>query len=257
LKYPRPGIVIQKHNTSHRRFHLCRNMTVPKIWALLAWGAAAAASPALTRHQTIDSSFLLDIQPTKAVLSRTIVEEATFTTRVRTYITTSSVTVVANVEGTKPKANPEPVEGRTAADLDPSLQIVFLVLRTLFGLASVVVAIFFGHKQLSITTNQSNANRTNHSDDDVELGRLNVASGESHIITDLTTHNSHTFDVAFIRTLASGMVHVANELKYHLVAVWSSMRHPDELVLPSVVPVRPEPPKAGHQQQMHPAEPHD
>jgi len=220
-----------------------------RILLLLAWGAVAAAS---FRTQTTESSL-----PTRAVLLHTTFEASTLITRPSITTATSSIASTStNVAHLKPEATPETVEGRTTADLDPSLQIVFLVLGTLFGLASVVVAIFFGHKQLSITTNQSNANRTNHSDDDVELGRLNVASGESHIITDLTTHNSHTLDVAFIRTLASGMVHVANELKSHLVAVWSFMRHPGDLVLPSVVAVRPEPPNAGQEQQMHPAEPH-
>jgi hypothetical protein len=235
-------------------------MTIPniRIWLLLAWGAVAAAS-SVTRHQTTESSFLSDIPPTRAALSHTTVEASTLITRLSINTATSSIASTStNVADLKPETNPEPVESRTTADLDPSLQIVFLVLGTLFGLASVVVAIFFGHKQLSITTNQSNAER-NLSDDDVELGRLDLASDESHISTDLTAHNniSHTFDVAFIRTLASGMVHIANELKSHLVAIWSFMRHPDDLVLPSAVAAHAgEPPNAGHEQQMHAAEPH-
>jgi hypothetical protein len=118
-------------------------------------------------------------------------------------------------------------------------------------LASVVVAIFFGHKQLNITTNPSSAERN----DDVELAELDAASDR---VIDLTTRNhSHTLNVAFIRTLESATIHIANALQSHLVAIWTFMRHPGDLVLPSVVAVRSsESPNAGHEPQMHPAEPH-
>jgi hypothetical protein len=222
---------------------------------LLVWGAAAAA---VTRHQSIEFSSLSGMPPTRAVPSLTIVERATFTTRLETEVVTSSVNI-ANVEGTRPGANPETVQGRTATELDPSLQIVFLVLGTLFGLASVVVAVFFGYKQLSIATNQSIAGRNNNGrNDNVELGELDAASDEVHTINDPTTrNNSQHVNAEFLRNIETGVVQISKELKSHLVAIWSFVRNTGHR-LPLEPPFgRPGgPPHVGHQEHMRTDGPH-
>ena len=213
-----------------------------------------AAASFLTRHETIDSSFISGMLPTRAVSPLEIVDP----TRLETEVVTSSVNI-ANVEGTRPEANPETVQGRTATELDPSLQIVFLVLGTLFGLASVVVAVFFGYKQLSIATNQSIAGRnSNERNDDVELGELDVANDRVHTINDPTTrNNSQHVNAEFLRNIETGVVQISKELKSHLVAIWSVVRNTGHR-LPLEPPFgRPgEPPHVGHEEHMRTDGPH-
>lgn len=150
--------------------------------------------------------------------------------------------------------NPDTVEGRTAAEPDSSLQIVFLILGTLFALASVVVArlaIVFGYKQLSITTNQSNAER-NHVDVDVELGELDVFSDQADTTTDIATRNSPSVNEGFIRTLGTAIVQLSKALESQLAAIWSFVCHAGQRS-----PLAPpsgrlgEPPNAGHDQHIH------
>jgi hypothetical protein len=213
-----------------------------------------AAASFLTRHETIESSSISGMLPTRAVSPLAIVEGAIFTIRLETEVVTPSVNI-ANVEGTRPEATPETVQGRTATELDPSLQIVFLVLGTLFGLASVVVAVFFGYKQLSVATNQSIAGRnSNERNDDVELGELDVANDQVHTINDPTTrNNSQHVNAEFLRNIETGIVQISKELKSHLVAIWSFVRNRGQQ-LPLEPPFgRPdEPPHVGHDEHMRP-----
>jgi hypothetical protein len=220
-----------------------------KMWSflLLAWVVAATAT---NSHQTIESSFFSG-QPTRAVVSGTIVDEATLITRLSIETTTSSI---ASNSTNIAEIAPETVEGRTATELDPSLQIVFLVLGTLFALASVVVAVVFGYKQLSIAKNQSNAER-NHVDVDIELGDLNGVSDEAHTTADLATRNSLSVNEDLVRTLETAIVHLSNALAFRLVAVWSFVRHagqgsPLDLAPPSGRLGEP-PNNAGHEQHIH------
>jgi hypothetical protein len=225
-------------------------MPIPKLWLLLA-GCTVAIANSVTLNQTIDSSFSSGMLPTKAVLSRNIVEEATLINRLSIETTTSSVasnfTNIAEIA-------PETVEGRTAVEPDPSLQIVFLILGTLFALASVVVAIVFGCKQLSITKNQSNAER-NHVDVDVELGDLDVVSDQAHTTTDLATRNSPSVNEDFIRTLGTATVQLSNALESQLAAIWYFVRHAGQRSPLDLAPPSGrlgEPPNAGHDQHIHP-----
>jgi hypothetical protein len=217
------------------------------IWLLLAWGAAAA------RHQTIESKSISGMPLTKSVPPLTIAEGATFTTRLETKAITSPVNI-DNIQDTKSKANQETVEGRTATELDPSLQIVFLVLGTLFGLASVVVAVFFGYKQLSIAKNQLNVER-NHVDVDVELGDLDDVSDQAHTTTDLATRIRPSVNEDFIGTLETAIVHLCNALAFRLVAVWSFVRHAGQRSPLDLAPPSGrlgEPPNDGHEHRIHP-----
>jgi len=185
-----------------------------------------------------------------------IIEEATLLTRLSIKTAISPIASTStNIAEIKPEATPETVQGRTATELDPSLQIVFLVLGTLFGLASVVVAVFLGYKQLSIATNQSIAGRNNNErNDDVELGELDVANDQVHTINDPTTHNnSQHFNGEFFRNIETGIVQISKELKSHLAAIWSVVRNTGHR-LPLEPPFgRPgEPPHVGHDEHMRP-----
>jgi hypothetical protein len=230
-------------------------MPIPKLWLLLA-GCAVAIANFVTMNQSFGSDFSSGTLPTRAVLSHTIVEEATLITSLSIETTTSSIASnSAKISEIKPSATPTTVEGRTATELDPSLQIVFLVLGTLFGLASVVVAVFFGYKQLKITTNQPNV----HIDDDVELGELDIVSDQAHTTTDLATGNSRPANEEFIRTFETGIVHLSNALAFRLVAIWSFVRHAGQRSPLGLAPPcgrLGEPPNAGHEQHIHPGTVH-
>jgi hypothetical protein len=225
-------------------------MPIPKLWLLLAGCAVAIANP-VTLDQTNNSSFSPGMLTTRAVLSRTIVEEAALITRLSIKTATSSITSNST---NNPEIAPETVEGRTAVEPDPSLQIVFLILGTLFALASVVVAIVFGYKQLSIAKNQSNA-ESNHVDVNVELGELDIVSHQAHTATDLATRNSPSVNEDFIRTLETGIVHISNALAFRLAAVWSFVRHAGQRSPLDLAPPSGrlgEPPNAVHDQHIHP-----
>jgi hypothetical protein len=76
--------------------------------------------------------------------------------------------VATEMPQTQPQQSEEP---------DASLQIAFLVLGALLALASVVVAVFFGHKQLSFMRVQSSIDRNDVRDDgrgvvDLEMGAV-------------------------------------------------------------------------------------
>jgi hypothetical protein len=156
----------------------------------------------MTQHQANESSSLSGIITTReAVSSSTVVEGASLTTRLETGTATSYINI-ANIEATKPQASTETVEDRTANEPEASLQVGFLVLGAILALASVVVAVFFGHKQLSITREQLTARRNiSARSDDVELGQLDVISGGAVTAVDLTTRNCRTVDEGFISTV--------------------------------------------------------
>jgi hypothetical protein len=239
-------------------------MAISKIFMFLLWVAAATAA---TSNQTMESSFSSSgMLPTRAVPSHTIVEQATFTTRLGFEAVTSSVNVnVANVDYPSPEANPDAVDGRTATKPDTPLQTVFLILGVLLALASIVVAVFFGHKQLSITRNQSTAGRNNRErgDDnhDMELGEPDETNDEVRTATDLATRSGNSVDRAFVRTtLKNGLAPISNALKSRVVASWSFVRHAGQrspLDLASPPLDRPsELPHAGHEEHVRLDEPH-
>ena len=218
-------------------------MAIPMIWiwSLLALDAAATATGS---QQAIDSTSLSGMLPTIAVSSGTIVDQTTLVIRSGTEAVTSAITV-GQLEDTKNEADPETVDGRNTTELDPSLQIGFLILGALLGLASVVVAVFFGYKQLSVTTNQStDRHNDRRRSDDLELGELDAAGDEARTATDLPTRSSHIVDANFVGTLKHRVAHLSDGLKTHLFAIRSFIRrdvdHPDE------------PPNDGHDQHLRP-----
>jgi hypothetical protein len=81
------------------------------------------------------------------------------------------------------KTNTEAADSRSHAEPDASLEIGFLVLGVLLALASVVVAVFFGYKQLIFMRNQSSTGRNNVHDSgngvDLEMGPVVVPSDAS------------------------------------------------------------------------------
>jgi hypothetical protein len=74
-------------------------------------------------------------------------------------------------------------ETQSDAEPDASLEIAFLVLGVLLALASVVVAVFFGYKQLSFMRNQSSIGRNDvhnsGSGVDLEMGPVVVTGNAS------------------------------------------------------------------------------
>ena len=94
---------------------------------------------------------------------------------------------------------PDADKSPAAAEPDASLQVAFLVLGVLLALASVVVAIFFGYKQLSFMRIQSSIGRNDLHDNpngsgvDLEMGTVvgpRVASDEVDAAIDPATHNA-------------------------------------------------------------------
>ena len=100
-------------------------------------------------------------------------------------------------ETTQTKAETQP-----HAEPDASLEIAFLVLGVLLALASVIVAIFFGYKQLSFMRDQSSV-RGNNTDAsghgvDLEMGPVVVSSDASDGVgaaTDLADPSSPSSSV--------------------------------------------------------------
>jgi hypothetical protein len=75
----------------------------------------------------------------------------------------------------------------TAAEPDASLEIAFLVLGVLLAFASVVVALFFGFKQLTFIRTQSNIGRNDEHDSgsgaDLEMGPVTGDASEADLAT--------------------------------------------------------------------------
>jgi hypothetical protein len=82
-----------------------------------------------------------------------------------------------------PETNTEAADSRSHVEPDASLEIAFLVLGVLLALASVVVAVFFGYKQLTFMRNQSRIGRNNVHDSgsgvDLEMGPVVVPGDAS------------------------------------------------------------------------------
>jgi len=94
-----------------------------------------------------------------------------------------SDTRIASALVTEPlEAKTEAADSRDHAGPDASLEIAFLVLGALLALASVVVAIFFGYKQLNFMRDQSSVRGNNTAGSgngvDLEMGPV-VVSGDA------------------------------------------------------------------------------
>jgi hypothetical protein len=130
-------------------------------------------------------SFVIDPLPplpstTEALLSSSTVGTSRFKTKDLTVrSTTQDAAPHVLVEDTADTSiatatNPDTDKSLTAAEPDASLEIAFLVLGVLLALASVVVAVFFGYKQLKFMRTQSTIGRNDEHDSgsgvDLEMG---------------------------------------------------------------------------------------
>jgi hypothetical protein len=98
-----------------------------------------------------------------------------------------------------PETETEAADSGSHAEPDASLEIAFLVLGALLALASVVIAIFFGYKQLSCMRIQTHTGRDDIHDSgsgvDLEIGPVVIpgdASDEVGAATDIADPNSQT-----------------------------------------------------------------
>jgi hypothetical protein len=96
-----------------------------------------------------------------------------------------------------PETKTEAADSQSQAEPDASLETAFLVLGVLLALASVVVAVVFGYKQLSFMRNQSSIGRNDVNDSgngvDLEMGPVVVtgdASEPAGAAIDPAVHNT-------------------------------------------------------------------
>ena len=133
-------------------------------------------SPLPSRSESIFPSTTVDIS---------IFETATqdTTTAVSAVLSSISRTSHPDTEGDDEITDKSP----TASEPDALLQIVFSVVGTLLALASVVVAVFFGYRQLKVTRTQPgivshdtpNGISGSGSDEDLEMGPVTFPGGSS------------------------------------------------------------------------------
>jgi hypothetical protein len=146
------------------------------------------------------------------------IETATRTTHpLETQSTTPSVTVqdIAHTStpatGTRQTKDDED-KSPTAAEPDVSLQTAFLVLETFLALAGVVVAVFFGYKQLSFMRNLSSIGRNDvhdsGSDVDLEMGPATTPSDSAPLIA-----QPPATDQILTHTLGTRFAYLLNKLK--------------------------------------------
>jgi len=160
-----------------------------QIWLLLVT-AASGAIFAPARHVALASNLVSPPPSTTEALSSSsntgisTFKSSDFPSHQKTQDATTNVLVngtagtsVATAETPQTKA-----ETQSHAEPDASLEIAFLVLGVLLALASVVVAIFFGYKQLRFMRDQSSfrGNDTDGSGNgvDIEVGPV-VAPGDA------------------------------------------------------------------------------
>lgn len=188
-----------QHSRVSRRSTTTTNMKIC-IWTWLLLTAAAAASAAanltFTRHQATEPNSVssttstIKPHPSNPTLESPTVETTNLAINPQIgdhhdptrYPLDASTAVTEKTPQTKTEA----VETQTRAQEEPDayLQIAFLVLGALLALASVVVAIFFGYKQLSFMRFQSSIDRNNVRDDgsggvDLEMGAVVITDDSS------------------------------------------------------------------------------
>lgn len=155
----------------------------------------ATTSPAAARHvvKTPLPSSPITQTPTFKTKNSTVLWRAQATS----YISVQDTTAISVVSTETPKSHADVVEPQSHVEPDASLQIAFLVLGALLALASVVVAIFFGYKQLNFMRGQLiiGRNEAHHSgsDVDLEMGSVAVpddASDEVGAVVDPAAHNA-------------------------------------------------------------------
>ena len=160
-----------------------------QIWLLLVT-AAAGAILAPARHVALASNLVSPLPSTTEALSSSsnigisTLKSSDFPGHQKTQDATTNI-LVNDTKGTSDETTETTqtkAETQFHAEPDASLEIAFLVLGVLLALASVVVAIFFGYKQLSFMRDQSSV-RGNNTDGngngvDLEMGPV-VAPGDA------------------------------------------------------------------------------
>jgi hypothetical protein len=133
-----------------------------------------------------------------------------------------------------PQEETETVETQSHAEPDACLQIAFLVLGALLALASVVVAVFFGHKQLRFMRRQSSIGHNNNVHDnpssgvDIEMAPATDRSGPARPSAQPPSTNQ----------VPTGFAHFLDQLKSICAAVSSPIsRHEGQPPLPNQGPV--------------------
>lgn len=178
-----------------------------QIWPLLV-AATAGASPSLTQHKALSNTTTTTTAVPRVVthsplssssaLPPSLVAEAS-TVKLANFDTRSQSRGAAQDVSTQDTADTSVVatESPRAKTEEPaaSLQIAFLVLGALLALASVVVAVFFGYKQLSFMRVQSSIDRNDVRDDgrggvDLEMGAV-VLPDDSSDPVETATDSAH------------------------------------------------------------------
>lgn len=179
------------------------------VWTWLLAAATAASNFNSTRHQATEpnsvSSTTSTIKPLASNPTPDIqaIKETSLAIdpQIETHHDSIRYPLDASTAVTeRPQTKTKAVETRTRAQEEPdaSLQIAFLVLGALLALASVVVAIFFGYKQLSFMRVQSSIDRSDVHDDssggvDLEMGAVaNLRDASDQVGT--ATDSAHPGD---------------------------------------------------------------
>jgi len=177
---------------------------------LLLVTAVAGASFAPARHVALASNLVSPPPSSTEALSSSsntgisTFKSLDFPNHQKTQSATTNV-LVNDTAGTSVATTETPqtkAETQSHAEPDASLEIAFLVLGVLLALASVIVAIFFGYKQLSFMRDQSSV-RGNNTDAsghgvDLEMGPVVVSSDASDGVgaaTDLADPSSPSSSV--------------------------------------------------------------
>jgi len=177
------------------------------IWPLLISGTAAAAAAAgasrsAVRHEATDSNLVNTLVNSSTIFlsplpstSGSVFPSTTVDVSISETATQDSATTVSAILSSISRTSHPDTEGGdritdkspTASEPDALLQIVFSVVGSLLALASVVVAVFFGYRQLKVTRSQPGIVRHDTpdgvsgsgSDEDLEMGPVTVPGGSA------------------------------------------------------------------------------
>jgi hypothetical protein len=162
-----------------------------QIWTLLVTAAVGASLCTANVVSLVNNSDRLPSTTIEALPSSSITGTTTFSTKdfvIKSETQDAVPHVLAEDTSETSIASttiPDTDKSPAAAEPDTSLQVAFLVLGLLLAMASVVVAVFFGYKQLSFMRTQSSIARNDIHDNsngrrvDLEMGPVVVPSDAS------------------------------------------------------------------------------
>jgi hypothetical protein len=168
------------------------------FWAAISPAGLAAARYEADQINPLHPSISVGPFLSTSTAEASTLEVTTRTTHLDTKSTAHHVTVQETTGTSVPttgstQTNENTDKSPTTAEPDVSFQIVFSILGTLLALASVVVAVFFGYKQLKGTPNQPSVIRhdaaNSGSDVDLEMGPVPAPSDPAPPVADqIFTH---------------------------------------------------------------------